>query len=141
EAGRVVLAAISNAIWLMILVRVGSQEGLPRSVPLIAAMLVAFGVGLTRFSVRVWRDRLLKPVASSNHQRTLIVGAGDAGVMLLREFLKHGTRPIGFVDDDPVKIGQRINGVSVLGSREDLQRLIQEHRINDVVIAMPSVSR
>jgi len=142
EASRVVFAAVTVSLWLAILVNIGNPSGFPRSVLLIVAMLVAIGAGMTRFSVRVWRGRLSKSVMSSSpNQRTLIVGAGDAGVMLLREFLKHGKRPLGFVDDDRVKIGQRIDGVGVLGSCEDLPKLIQMYRINDIVIAMPSVSR
>lgn len=110
---------------------------------MIASMLVALGTSATRLSARFLRDTVVeaKRRNGSTFRRTLIVGAGDAGVPLLRELLKHGIRPVGFVDDDPLKHRQRIHGIPVLGSRTMLVDLIKKHEVNDVIIAMPSAPR
>ncbi len=79
----------------------------------------------------------------AGRKRVLIVGAGDAGAMIVREMRNspsYGYRPIGFIDDDPGKIGHRIHGVRVLGSRESLRRVIAEQVPGVVLVAMPSAA-
>jgi FlaA1/EpsC-like NDP-sugar epimerase len=71
----------------------------------------------------------------------LIVGAGDGGRLLLREILRNpglGYRPVGFVDDDPRKRRARIDRVEVLGSTEDLPRVLEDVEPDEVLIAIPS---
>jgi FlaA1/EpsC-like NDP-sugar epimerase len=74
-------------------------------------------------------------------RRTLIVGAGDAGNMLLREIFKQPDTPyriIGFLDDDRNKQGMRMHGVPVLGTTDQLQEMVETHCIDKVIIATPS---
>jgi len=72
----------------------------------------------------------------------LIVGAGDGGQLVLREILRNpalGLTPVGFVDDDPLKRGQRIDGVKVLGTTgEDFADVLEEVAPDEVTIAVPS---
>lgn len=74
-------------------------------------------------------------------RRGLVVGAGDAGQMVVRE-LKHrldvGVDVIGFVDDDPTKVKKRIGNLTVFGTTKDLAKLVEELFIAQVVIAIPS---
>jgi len=73
----------------------------------------------------------------------LIVGAGVAGTDVLREIKKSpdlGIKVVGFVDDNKGLIGKKINGVSVLGTGRKLRSLIVEHKIDEVIIAIPSAS-
>ncbi|MBA2487577.1 MAG: polysaccharide biosynthesis protein [Nitrospira sp.] len=77
----------------------------------------------------------------TSRKRVLIVGAGDAGAMIVREMRNnpfYHYRPIGFIDDNPSKIGHRINGVRVMGSRDSLPRIIAEQSPDAVLVAMPS---
>ena len=74
-------------------------------------------------------------------RRTLIVGAGDAGDMLLREMNKQRISPyqiIGFIDDAPDKQHMRLHGVEVLGTTAQLSEVIAAHAIEKVIIAVPS---
>ena len=72
----------------------------------------------------------------------MIVGAGDGGRLLLREIMRNpelGYRPVGFVDDDPRKQRARIDrGLSVLGTTEELPRVLEDVEPDEVLIAIPS---
>ncbi len=71
----------------------------------------------------------------------LIVGAGDGGRLVLREILRNpelGLNPVGFVDDDPLKRGLRVDGVRVLGPTAELGRILDEAEPDELTIAIPS---
>jgi FlaA1/EpsC-like NDP-sugar epimerase len=75
-------------------------------------------------------------------RRILVVGAGDAGEMIVREMMRSTRaryRPVAFIDDDPAKLNQRIRGVQVLGSRQAIPRLVRDFDIQDILIAIPSM--
>lgn len=75
--------------------------------------------------------------------RTLIVGAGRAGLMVAEELIRHpelGATVVGFVDDDFSKQGVRIHNIPVLGPQELLSCLVAEHRVQRVILAIPSAS-
>ncbi len=114
---------------------------LPRSIPFIDALLVVLAVGATRFSVRAAALHSQRGRRDRSLQRVLIMGAGEAGTMIVREMNANpqiGLDPIGFVDDDPEKRGARIRGLPVLGDRAALPHLVEEHKIDQVIIAMPT---
>lgn len=80
--------------------------------------------------------------AGSVPRRVLVVGAGAAGTMVVREMRRNpqlGMKPIGFVDDDPEKVGHYLAGIRVLGDTKVLAGTVTDHRIDHVVIAMPTV--
>ncbi|MBT9148075.1 MAG: UDP-N-acetyl-alpha-D-glucosamine C6 dehydratase [Syntrophomonadaceae bacterium] len=98
-------------------------------------------VGGERFAVRAlreWRTERVKRM-----KRILIVGAGDAGEMILREIrshLKSEYLVIGFIDDHRAKQGMSIHGVKVLGRRHDIPQVVKQRNIEEIIIAMPSAS-
>ncbi|CAD2074884.1 UDP-N-acetyl-alpha-D-glucosamine C6 dehydratase [Jeotgalicoccus aerolatus] len=103
-------------------------------------------IGGSRLSWRVWRKYFIgKSSKESKLVRTLIVGAGKGGSMLVRQMLdtpSMGMNPIVAVDDDPFKQKMELNGgVIVEGKREDIQQLIKKYDIQKVVIAIPSLSK
>lgn len=115
--------------------------GLPRSIPFIDALLVLLAVGGTRFSVRLYALRSSRGRMQPALRRVLVAGAGDAGSMIVKEMRANpqlGLNPVGFVDDDPQKLGARIHGVRVLGNRQEIARLAEEQRVDEVIIAMPT---
>ncbi len=76
--------------------------------------------------------------------RTLLAGAGDAGIMTAREITRRrdlGLQVCGFLDDDPGKLGTVIQGVSVLGSTIDLPEVVKKHRVDQVIITMANARR
>ncbi|MDP3732103.1 MAG: hypothetical protein Q8R31_03600 [Candidatus Omnitrophota bacterium] len=75
-------------------------------------------------------------------KNVLIFGAGDAGESVVREIKRNKAlnyNPIGFIDDNPSKVGYKIQGVPVLGTREQIKDLVQAQNIEEVIIAIPSL--
>ncbi|GAB6188602.1 polysaccharide biosynthesis protein [Marinitoga arctica] len=113
---------------------------LPISVGFMSALL---GSILIIFS-RVWWFSKNKIIVNevSDDKRILIIGAGDAGVELLDEFLKHPSfgKVIGFLDDDESKIGRKIRDVEVFGKISDTMNFVEKYKVNEVIIAIPSAT-
>jgi FlaA1/EpsC-like NDP-sugar epimerase len=99
-------------------------------------------VGGARFIARVAYERPLRGFrARPGARRLLIVGAGEGGRLVLREILRNpqlGMDPVGFVDDDPLKRGIRVEGFRVLGTTEHLGRILDEAEPDEITIAIPS---
>jgi FlaA1/EpsC-like NDP-sugar epimerase len=99
-------------------------------------------VGGARFVARIVYERPLRGFrARGDARRVLIVGAGEGGRLVLREVLRNpqlGLAPVGFVDDDPLKRGIRIDGVKVLGATDQLGRILDEAEPDEITIAIPS---
>ncbi len=110
-----------------------------RIVALDFLLLMAFVAG-TRLLARSLIERPKGGVVARG-KGVLVVGAGDAGQLVVREMQRNprlAHTPVGFVDDDPSKRNLRIHGVRVLGTTDDLGHLIRDHRPDEVLIAMPS---
>ncbi len=115
-------------------------EGVPRSVVLLYPLLLLLGLGMPRIIYRWLKDHHLA-LATPTTQRVLIVGAGAAAELLLRDLLRQPQyQPVALVDDDPAKRGKAIHGVRVLGRLEDLAQLIPHTQAQLVLIALPSAS-
>lgn len=116
-----------------------------RSVLLLEWMLNLLMTGGSRVLVRLLQTRAkaqgTQVGQKSPQRKVLIMGAGDAGSLVVREMHNNpslGYVPVGFLDDDPAKQKLQIHGVSVLGTRHDIPRLVAEEGIDEVVIAMPT---
>ncbi|WP_319005303.1 nucleoside-diphosphate sugar epimerase/dehydratase [Fictibacillus halophilus] len=105
-------------------------------------MLHIILIGGSRFSWRMLRDNYIQP--QTQKKRALIVGAGSAGSMLVRQLKKSQDTdlfPIGFVDDDPKKQKLQIYGVTVLGKTKDIPNLVDILNVETIVIAIPSLNK
>ncbi|MBI1295536.1 NAD-dependent epimerase/dehydratase family protein [bacterium] len=112
----------------------------PYSVLPISLLTVLAATAGPRLLARVWQQRDKHSTAVAG-KATVIIGAGSAGVMILRELSENpqvGLTVVGFVDDAPTKQGIRIHGVPVLGDRKALRRLARTYGIHHAVIAMPT---
>jgi len=124
------LAFYSWARWGLGLV------GYPAPVLVVDSLLLIFFAGGVRLLRRVHRgvSRLIP------EKRVLVYGAGDAGEMIVREIRNHGVyeyEPMGFIDDNPAKVGRRIHGVKVLGTRAALAHVMATEKVDMVLVAVP----
>jgi FlaA1/EpsC-like NDP-sugar epimerase len=143
EARRMVLAGImGGALVLLAALWVGRTENpLPLSVVALGATISLIGFGAIRFQNRLFALR--RRAANEERKRVLLVGAGDAGDMVLKDMLRNaslGLHPVGMVDDDPRKLGRAIHGVRVLGNRASIPDLVKRYEVDQVLFAVPSAT-
>jgi FlaA1/EpsC-like NDP-sugar epimerase len=120
----------------------------PRSVLIIDWLLSIIFAGGFRFFFRFLAESSSTaasgaPAHSRRKKWVLVIGAGDAGAMVVRELLKNpqlNLRPMGFLDDDPAKQGSKIHGIPVLAALDKLNHIINTHNVDEVIIAIPSAS-
>ena len=114
----------------------------PTGVVAMFGLLLLALCGGARYVARTVYERPLHGFrARKDARRVLIVGAGDGGMLVLREILRNADlrlTPVGFVDDDPLKQRLRIDGVRVVGTTEELARVIEEAEPEELIIAIPS---
>ena len=116
---------------------------LPRSIAATDLLLTLALIMGSRLLARTAMERPGRLTMVARGREVLVVGAGDAGRLIVQEMQRSRMidyTPIGFVDDDPRKRHTRIMGVRVLGTIDELPRILREHRPDEVLIAMPSVS-
>lgn len=117
----------------------------PRSVPIIEGMLAVLVLSSLRLLTRLSHEQRQKNRLDrhADTKRVLVVGAGEAGTMIAREMQRHpqaGRKPIGFLDDNPVKQRHRHVGLKVWGDIDDLPEVVARHDVDEVLIAIPSAS-
>jgi FlaA1/EpsC-like NDP-sugar epimerase/lipopolysaccharide/colanic/teichoic acid biosynthesis glycosyltransferase len=135
---RIVLSVTVGTLVYMTLARAWlTQEAVPLSVIALDWLLTLAFINGTRLLLRIYEDYV---VSDKQGKKVLIIGAGNAGEMIVRDMRKnlHLHNPVGFVDDDRRKKGLSIHGVPILGSTEDLLGIITEYRPEEVLIAVPS---
>lgn len=117
----------------------------PATVHIIFWVLSVGALGGTRFIYRIMgrRDSITEYNIEDSKEKSkvLIVGAGDAGAMLIKEIKKHQTLNysiVGIVDDDLSKLGQVINGVKIIGTRNDVVAICEKNNVEEIFIALPS---
>lgn len=118
---------------------------LPRSVPLLDAMICFLWVGGLRASIRLTESLRTQAQPGQRYQgipaNVVIMGAGYTGAMLAREIRNNefiNLTPVAFLDDDPAKQGMQIHNIPVLGGCQALPALLNEQQIDKVIIAMPT---
>jgi len=144
---RLIVVAVSSAsmlisVVIIILLAANILPNFPRSIPPIDWLLTLVLIGGFRFSLRVLAEmRAGQSSPQSSQKRVLVVGAGDAGALVVREMQKNpqlDLLPVCYLDDDPDKQRQQIHGVPVVGKLNELARVVTLHKIDEVVIAIPS---
>lgn len=145
EAVRLATATLAGSACFVAVFYFFQRLGPPRSVILLEFFLTSAALAALRFSPRLaagwygdrWRAR------QEGVRRTVIVGAGSAGDLLIRDLLRsrdHSYSVVGFVDDDPRKLRTSLGGRPVLGRLGDLPDIISEYEVTQVLIAIPRLS-
>lgn len=133
---------LSLAAFLALIAFSVEGKGFPRSVPFMAAGLSFIFSGGLRVAVRLYLSRQSNPVSRrSVRKRVIVVGAGDAGAMVVRELtgrLRGEYELVGLIDDDNAKRGMRLHGSPVLGGMAELPRLVRDKAVDEVIVAIPS---
>src|SRR6516164_7904861 len=137
---RIVLAAGLAAVAIpLVLMMLRLTAMVPRSVLVLYPPVVIFLMAGSRFAYRVWKEhRLYSPLAALG-EPVLILGAGEAGARLTKEFAhSREWRIVGLLDDDPAKQGRLLRNVSVLGPLSELPGFARRYGVRTVIIALPS---
>ena len=120
----------------------GTPMVLSRLLMLLICFFNIFFIAGIRLFVR-WAAYQVEKADKENDtefKRVLIVGAGDAGNIILRDLRQRDHRQVvGFIDDDPVKQKQIMNGVPVLGTRHDIEHIAYDKGVQEIIIAIPSM--
>jgi FlaA1/EpsC-like NDP-sugar epimerase len=137
----------SVVISILMLVLFASKQfffAFPRSVLIIDWIIEIMFAGGLRFLLRLFAENRISAQRQNHSQmgkRVLIIGAGDAGALVVKEMQRNpqlNLFPIGFMDDNHEKLHQQIHGIPVVGGLNDLDRVITHKHINEVIIAIPS---
>ncbi|MFH1798495.1 MAG: nucleoside-diphosphate sugar epimerase/dehydratase [Candidatus Omnitrophota bacterium] len=139
EAVNILRAATIASLLLIAAAFFTQSYQIGRSVLLIDYLIFAFVVAISRFSPKVLLQ--FKQSRCKGLKKVLIIGAGSAGEMVTREMFKAENRvydPIGFIDDNPLKMHSRIHGIKVLGTTNEIKEIVEKHNVQELIIALPS---
>ena len=145
EAARLALATLSGSACFVAAFYFLQRIGPPRSVIVLEFFLTTAALGAFRFSPRLAAGWYVERRRSGlgGARRTIVVGAGSAGDLLLRDLSRsreHNYNVVGFVDDDPRKIGTSLGGRPVLGEIGRLPEFVESQDVSQVLIAIPRLS-
>lgn len=118
-------------------------EGFPKSIYLIDGFITLFFLFGLRISKRLFSEVVKKKSIARISKRTIILGAGNTGEMILRDMARQSFleyEPVGFVDDDKNKLTMYVRGIKVLGTTSRLRDIILKYKIEAVIIAIPSLN-
>lgn len=142
DLGRILWASVTSTIVLFGLIHFALRwVEYPRSVIIMTGLFTGMYLAGIRLAVRWFREWL--QVLSPTARRVLVVGAGNAGELLIRDMqsdARYHYRPVGLVDDDPLKRRMRVHGVPVVGAIDDIPALTRRLVVHEIIVALPSAS-
>ncbi|ALP53220.1 multidrug MFS transporter [Candidatus Tenderia electrophaga] len=134
----VLIGALVAALSLFLYNRLA---GVPRTILVLYPVFLVLMLGAPRLSYRMWRDHGLNTKFEPEAKRVLILGAGRAGEMLVRDMRRESVyKPVGFLDDSPRLKGANVHGIPVFGPIARLRDAVEKNDIDLVMIAMPSAT-
>jgi len=140
----------SSGLVVLIIFFVTRFQGFSRGVFILDYLLSLIFLGGARLAIRLYfqgrktnGETLAPGLEAASPKRLLIIGAGDGGEKLLREINENpqlNYQVVGFLDDELSKVKMRIHGVSILGSVNEIQPIVQKFSVEEIIIAVPSAS-
>ncbi|OGQ07180.1 MAG: hypothetical protein A3G32_04195 [Deltaproteobacteria bacterium RIFCSPLOWO2_12_FULL_40_28] len=138
---RTIFKAVTLGSLISFLVINYPIRGWPFGVFTMDWLITLFLVGSLRFFPRYYLETSRR-AETGEEKKVLIYGAGDLGNAVVRNLLHPGSEylPIGFIDDDPRKIGKKVHNLSIFGSRTDLPKIIKRNKIKEIIIAINTIA-
>lgn len=118
-----------------------NKYSIPRTIIVVDFLICTSFVAGIRFFTRLLKERY-KHIQYRKQRKILIVGAGQAGILMLKEFYNNPGmgQVVGFIDDDPAKHNETIHGIKILGGRGDIAEAVNKYNVEEIVLAIPSAS-
>ena len=141
ELIHIFVASVLSGIVQAAVIMPGFVE-LPRTFPLLYAMLLCVSTMIIRFSYRFIR-RMRARSSIGKREKTMLIGAGQAGALMLREFKNSSfsrNQVVCIIDDDPSKRGRQLMGVRIIGGREMIQSAVEKYGITEIILAIPTLT-
>ncbi len=141
DLGAIFIADTTGFLLLLFILFEAQIMLVPRSVLFIFWLLVLVGIGGVRFAHRAFTVYI--PMLRKARKKLLVVGAGDAGEMLVRQTTGDpslGYKPVGIVDDSSKLQNSMIHGVSVIGRVADIENIVRRRQVDEILIATPSAT-
>ncbi|WKA53828.1 polysaccharide biosynthesis protein [Planococcus shixiaomingii] len=138
-----IVKAVSLTIFVASIMQFAYSGDLYVRTLILSWMLLILLLGSSRLSLRVFNERSNKR-KSIQASRTMVIGAGQAGRMIAQQMKQNplwGKNPVIFVDDNKTKWRLEIYGIEVVGAIENIPELVLKYQIEEIVIAIPSLSK
>jgi FlaA1/EpsC-like NDP-sugar epimerase len=117
------------------------QTGVPRTVLILAPILLLLAMGGSRIAYRAWKERMLTGIMTARGEPVLVLGAEEAAANLIKELARSRQwRVVGVLDDDEAKIGRQLHGVNILGRFNEIPRWQRQLDVGHAIIAMPEAT-
>lgn len=131
-----------SLIFVLVLLVPGARAYVPISVSVMGGVLALFVMSFVRLQFRILTEVKLRR-GEKGGRKILLVGAGEAGETIARDMIKHPEydyQPVAFVDDDKQKSRLIVQGIPVMGAREDIPRLVRRLEVDEIIITITRLS-
>ncbi len=143
EMQNILAASVSSAAILGVTIYL-LRMPIPRSYYFLYGLFLFIFTFISRFSYRFLRNIRKRQLNKNNSTQVMLIGAGEAGAAIIREIVtsNYSTMVIRcLIDDDPAKQGHYIQGIKVVGGRDEIIRCADLYNIDEIIVAIPSLSR
>lgn len=133
--------AVSSVAFILSVVFIYGLKGFPRSIFIMDTVFIFVMLCGVRIITRLVIEKHESGKQKGERKNIIIAGAGKTGITVLNEIRSNNAlnfKPVGFIDDDPAKKGHRIKNLPILGTHHDIPALVKLHKIDEILISMPS---
>ena len=140
ELLHIVFAVVLIALLQLAAIVFGFLD-LPLSFPILFGFFLSLLVVAVRFSYRLFRSGVRRHRSNQTTKRTMLIGAGSGGMLVLREFQaseNSQNQVVCIIDDDPKKSGRYLHNVKIVGTRADILKAAKDYKVEEIVFAIPT---
>src|SRR5690606_14290578 len=144
EMIQIIKAITASSLLIFVIDQIILDSSIPKSIHFISLVINILLIGGSRFAIRL-RQEVLNTFENRRRKgrRVLIIGAGQAGALIIREMQQQPTPylPVAILDDNYNKIKRYLHGVPVVGSIKQLPHAVKDYQIDEILVAIPSASK